>query len=119
VQSMITVDAFAPTGSPWVGLIARYVDANNYYYVTARKANRLSLRKLTNGVVSELGSVSFPVAAGAPFVLRLEAIGDRLRVYVNDELKLERAGAQVVAGKVGVMTYRASALFDAYTAYEP
>jgi hypothetical protein len=119
VQSMITVDAFAPTGSPWVGLIARYVDANNYYYVTARKANRLSLRRLTNGAVSELGSVSFPVAAGAPFVLRLEAIGDRLRVYVNDELKLERAGAQVVAGKVGVMTYRASALFDAYTAYEP
>lgn len=119
VQAMITVNAFAPTGSPWVGLVARYVDANNYYYVTARKANQLSLRKITNGVVSEIGTVPFAVAAGQPFVLRLEAIGDRLRVLVNDELKLERAGAQVVAGKVGVMTYRATAAFDAYTAYEP
>jgi hypothetical protein len=119
VQALITVNSFAPTGSPWVGLIARYVDANNYYYVTARKANQLSLRKLTNGAVTVLGTVNYPVPAGSTFVLRLEAIGDRLRVYVNDELKLERAGAQVVAGKVGLATYRTTATFDAYTAYEP
>jgi hypothetical protein len=119
VQSLLTVGSFAPTGSPWVGLVARYVDANNYYYVTARKGNQLSLRKLTNGAVTVLGTVSYPVTAGSTFVLRLEAIGDRLRVYVNDELKLERAGAQVVAGKVGLATYRATATFDAYTAYEP
>lgn len=119
VQAMITVDSFAPTGSPWVGLIARYVDTNNYYYVTARKGNQLSLRKLTHGAVTVLGTVNHPVAPGRTFVLRLEAIGDRLRVYVNDELQLERAGAQVVAGKVGLATYRATASFDAYTAYEP
>jgi hypothetical protein len=119
VQSLITVNSFAATGAPWVGLVARYIDANNYYYVTARKANQLSLRKLTNGAVTVLGTVNHPVPAGGAFVLRLEAIGDRLRVYVNDELKLERAGAQVVAGKVGVATYRATAMFEAFTAYEP
>jgi hypothetical protein len=119
VQSLLTVRSFAPTGSPWVGLVARYVDANNYYYVTARKGNQLSLRRVSNGAVSVLGTVNHPVTAGGTFVLRLEAIGDRLRVYVNDELKLERAGAQVVAGKVGLATYRATATFDAYTAYEP
>jgi hypothetical protein len=51
--------------------------------------------------------------------VRLEAIGDRLRVYVNGVLQIERAGAEIVAGKVGVMTYRARASFHAYTAYEP
>ena len=111
--------AFAPAGTPWVGLVARYVDNANYYYVTARKGDQLSLRKLTNGVVTVLGTVTYPVTAGGAFVLRLEAIGDRLRVYVNDELRLERAGAQVVAGKVGLATYRTTATFDAYTAYEP
>jgi hypothetical protein len=40
-------------------------------------------------------------------------------VYVNDELRLESSGAEVAAGKVGVMTYRAAAKFENYWAYEP
>jgi len=119
VQATITVNRFSTVGSPWVGLITRLVDANNYYYVTARKSNELSLRRLTNGSITVLGSVPLTVTPGAPFVLRMEAIGDRLRVYINDVLRMEQAGAQVIAGKVGVMTYRAGARFDDYTAYEP
>jgi hypothetical protein len=119
VQAMITVNAFSSVGSPWVGLMARYEDANNYYYVTVRKTNELSLRKLTNGTITVLGTVPLAVAPGTPFVLKLEAIGDRLRVYVNDVLRVERSGAEIVAGKTGVMTYRATARFAAYTALEP
>jgi hypothetical protein len=119
VQSTVNVTAFSHVGSPWVGLITRYVDANNYWYVTARKGNRLSLRKLTDGVVAELANVPYTVTPGKPFVLRFDAIGTRLRVYVNDVLMIERPDAPEVAGKVGVMTYRASATFSNYTAYEP
>jgi hypothetical protein len=119
VQASIAVNSFANGGSPWVGLIARYEDAGNYYYVTARKNNQLSLRKLTNGAITELDTVPFTITPHTFFVLRLEAIGDRLRVYVNDELRIERTGAEVVAGKVGVMTYLAAASFGAYAAYEP
>ncbi|HEU4780288.1 MAG TPA: hypothetical protein VFS58_10455, partial [Steroidobacteraceae bacterium] len=119
VQATIRVAQFAGGTTPWVGLIARYQDDGNYYYVTARKTNELSLRKLTNGAITVLGSVPMTVTPGTPFVLRLEAVGDRLRVYVNDVLRLERAGAEVIAGKVGVMTNRASVSFAQYTAYEP
>jgi hypothetical protein len=119
VQATINVTAFSHVGSPWVGLITRYVDANNYWYITARKGNRLSLRKLTGGAVMELANVPCTVTPGKPFVLRFDAIGTRLRVYVNDVLMMERPDALEVAGKVGVMTYRASATFSNYTAYEP
>jgi hypothetical protein len=118
VRALVTVNSFAPTGSPWVGLIARYVDAGNYYYVTARKTNEISLRRLNDGAITVLGNASFPVTPGTTFTLKLETIGDRVRVYVNDELRIE-AGAEIQAGQVGMMTYRAAAAFDDYWAYEP
>jgi hypothetical protein len=118
VRALVTVDSFAPAGSPWVGLIARYVDAGNYYYVTARKSNEISLRRLNDGAITVLGNASFPVTPGTTFTLKLETIADRVRVYVNDELRIE-AGAEIQAGQVGMMTYRAAAVFDDYWAYEP
>jgi hypothetical protein len=118
VQSAVTFGTASTTGTPWVGLFVRYVDAQNYYYVTMR-ANELSLRKLTNGAITVLDTEPFTRQSGVPVILRLEAIGDRVRVYVNDELRLERAGADTKPGKAGVMTYRASARFDSFWAYEP
>jgi len=118
VQADLSVDGVSSTGTPWAGLIARYVDSTNYYYVTVR-ANEISLRKLTNGSITVLGSHAFTRALGTPVKLRLEALGDRLRVYVDDEMWIEHAGAEVVAGKVGVMTYRAAATFSNYLAIEP
>jgi hypothetical protein len=118
VQATVTFGTASNTSTPWAGLIVRYVDARNFYYVTMR-ANELSLRKLTNGAITVLDSEPFPRQPGVPVNLRLEAVGDRLRVYVNEELRMERAGAVVAAGKVGMMTYRASASFENYWAYEP
>ena len=40
--------------------MTRDVDEDNYYYVTMRKTNELSLRKLTDGAITELGTVQFP-----------------------------------------------------------
>jgi hypothetical protein len=37
-------------------------------------------------------SKSFAALPGSAVNLRLEAVGDRLLVYVNDELRLEHAG---------------------------
>jgi hypothetical protein len=118
VQANVTFRTGSSTSVPWVGLIVRYVNSRNYYYVTMR-ANELSLRKLTNGGITVLDTAPYTRQAGVPVQLRLEAIRDRVRVYVNDELRLERSGADIVAGKVGLMTYKASASFENYVAYEP
>ena len=118
VQATVTFGTGSSTSTPWAGLIVRYVDSRNFYYVTMR-ANELSLRRLTNGAITVLDNEPFTRQAGVPVNLRLEAVGDRLRVYVNEELRMERAGAAIAAGKVGMMTYRASASFENYWAYEP
>jgi len=118
VQARVTFNSGSTSGTPWMGLIVRYVDSRNYYYVTVR-ANELSLRKLTNGAVTVLDSEPYTRQAGVPVKLRLEAVRDRVRFYVNDVLRLEHAGASIVAGKVGLMTYKASATFENYVAYEP
>ena len=120
VQASISVPWSSDlTERAWAGLVVRYVDAGNYYYVTARTSGQLSLRKLTNGAITVLGTVPFQIEEEKFFLLRLEAIGDKLRVYVNDVLRLERTGASLVPGKVGLLTYRTAARFYYYTAYEP
>jgi hypothetical protein len=117
--AMLRIDAFNTSGTPWAGLMSRYVDSSNYYYVTLRKSNELSLRKLTNGVISVLGTVPLTVTPGTAYRVRFETVGDRLRVSVNDELKLERAGAQIVAGRAGVLMYRARATLSTYALFSP
>ena len=117
--AVLTVDAFNAAGTPWVGLMSRYVDSANYFYVTLRKSNELSLRRVTNGVVTVLGTVPLTVTPGTAYRVRMETVGDRLRVFVNDELRLERAGAQIVAGRTGVVMYRARATVSSYALYSP
>ena len=117
--AMLRIDAFNAPGRPWAGLMSRYVDSSNYYYVTLRKSNELSLRKLTNGVITVLGTVPLTVTRGTTYRVRFETVGDRLRVFVNDALKLERAGAQIVAGRTGVVMYRARATVSTYALFSP
>jgi hypothetical protein len=117
--ALLTIDELGATGSPWVGLFSRYTDAGNYYYVTLRKSNELSLRKMTNGVISVLDTVTLPVTTQSEYKLRFDTVEDRLRVLVNDELEIERAGAEVSLGYSGLATYRARATFRIYNAYSP
>jgi len=117
--AVLTIDAFNAAGTPWAGLMSRYVDSANYYYVTLRKSNELSLRRVTNGVITVLGTVPLTVTPGTAYRVRMETVGDRLRVFVNDELKLERAGAQIVAGRTGVVMYRARATVSTYALFSP
>jgi len=103
----------------WVGLIARYTDDRNYYYMTLRNSNKLSLRKLVNGAITEIGSVPLSVSAGSTYALRLEATGQSLRAYVNDALIMQTVDSSHATGRGGAVTYKAAAQFDDYAAYQP
>jgi len=59
INAHIRLDSFATPSGAWFGLLARYVDARNYYYLTVRSSNVLQIRKLVNGVTTQLKSVSF------------------------------------------------------------
>jgi hypothetical protein len=85
----------------WFGVATRYRDANNYYFVTLRHDNTVSLRKLVNGAITELDSAALTIATNSYYRIRFEAIGTQLRVYINDVLRLEATDASHTSGRYG------------------
>jgi len=112
---------FAGTGSGdrWFGVMARYVDDANYYYLTLRNNNTASLRKLTNGAITVLGTYSLPVTLGTWYRLRIEAVDTRIRAYVNGFLVAEANDSTHARGAAGPITNRAAVDFDNYRAIQP
>ncbi len=96
----------------WFGVISRFTNAQNYYYVTMRSSNRVELRRMSGGVFTTLVSQPFPVTLGRNYRLRLESVGAYHRVFVDDRLILGTHDATHSSGSMGLMTSRASADFD-------
>lgn len=111
IQADIRPSAFSGADR-WFGLVARYADANNYYYVTARTTNVVQLKKLVNGVVQTLGSVPLTVQANRHYRLRLETIDQRVRLLIDNRLVLDVRDTSLLEGQVGVMMYKAAADYD-------
>src|SRR4051812_39848252 len=85
VEVLVNPTAFANGGSgdKWVGAMTRYSGDSNYYYVSLRSGGTLSLRKVVNGTIGVLATATMPVTPNNWYSLRLEAVGSRLRAYVN------------------------------------
>ena len=107
------------SGSHWIGAMVRYTDPSNYYYVTLRSNSQLSLRKVVNGAITELAHVVFSVSLNQAYRLRIEAIGTKLVVYVNDEVRLQASDSSLTQGRSGLVTYRAGASFGGYASWQP
>src|SRR5688572_21519980 len=107
------------SGSHWIGAMVRYTDRFNYYYASLRTSNEVSLRKVVNGVITELDREPFTVQAGQAYRLRVEAIGTNLVVYVNDQVMLQARDSSHAQGRQGVVTYRAAASFSGYEVWQP
>jgi hypothetical protein len=104
----------------WVGLLARYENDSNYVYVTLRSSNVLSLRRLSFGQIEVLDEQPLTVTPNTWYTLRLEKIGNKLRVYVNDTLRISAEdNVGLPGGRVGLLTYKAAADFDDFIAYQP
>ena len=120
VQARVWLDACGASsgGQCWYGLFARYVDARTHYYVTLRSSNQLQIRKMVNGVITVLASTPFAVNT-SPRRLRFDAIGDRLRVFVDGAPVLEARDSSIPAGQIGVGGYRAAATYAEIASYQP
>ena len=93
--------------------------SQNYYYVTVRNDNTVSLRKLVNGQIVVLDTAPLTVSLGTWYTLRLEAVGSALRTYVNGRLLLEANDSTHSEGSYGLATFRTSAQFDDFIATQP
>jgi hypothetical protein len=109
----------------WIGLIGRYVDGQNYYYLTLRNSNQISLKKLTNGVITTLDTAptpaTTPVTVSTWYDLRLDVVGTKLRAYLNGVLMLEATDqtSPHLAGYAGVAAYKTAAEADDFLVVQP
>ncbi len=118
VHARVRRTAAAGTNN-WFGLATRYRDANNYYYVTLRNDNTIALRKLVNGAITELDNAALTISSNTYYRIRFEAIGNQLRVYINDVPRLEATDASHTSGRYGPVMYRTAAQYDYVQAFEP
>jgi hypothetical protein len=111
IQADLTPRAFNGADR-WFGLVTRYTDANNYYYVTARSGGGIQLKRMLGGAFTTLGSAALPVALGATNRIRLESVEDHIRVLVNNRPVITVRDTALSGGQPGLMTYRAQVDFD-------
>ena len=96
----------------WVGLTARYIDANNHYYVTLRSNGRVQLKRMVAGEFLTLGDAALPFVLNRTYHVKLIVSGSILDVYVDGKWMLGAADNSLTHGRAGLMTFRAQANFD-------
>jgi hypothetical protein len=97
----------------WVGLATRQSDMDNYYYVTLRAGtHRLELKRKVNGTFHTLATTSLNVSPDRTYRVRLESVGPKHSVYVNDQRVLLAVDTSLAQGLPGVIMYKAAADFD-------
>jgi hypothetical protein len=105
----VEADLVHDQGVGYVGLVFRYLDANNYYYVW-NNGSKIEVRRRVGGVASRIGA---PVPVGAVsgwHHVRVEALGSLLRVFWDGALAFEATDSTFPAAPASCS--QASARFD-------
>lgn len=122
VRVRARLDTFAtPNGTQerWFGVMARHVDDRNHYLLALSNTNTVSLRRVVNGNVTTLASAKYAVLPATWYQLRLDAVGDALRAYVNGALLLEATDDALSSGNSGLAMFKAATDYDDFLAYQP
>lgn len=120
VRASVILDAYGSTQPvPWFGLLARYVDARNYYYLSVRGSGQLQIRKVVNGVTTVLVGRTFAAVPGQLRFYELRAQGNQLHAFVNGERIATAVDSDLPAGRYGLGTYRTAATFRSMDAIQP
>jgi hypothetical protein len=126
VQARVKPTLFA-SASAWVGLLARSKYPDDYVYVSLRRNNTVTLRRTVSGNIYPIAEAPYTVTPGTWYTLRLEIVAGLTRVFVNDQLVIATntdygSAQRFVAtqqGAVGMVSYRATADYDDFLAYQP
>jgi hypothetical protein len=120
INARMRLDSFAASQQgAWFGLLARYVDARNHYYVTVRSTGQIQVRKIVNGVITTLGSANFTAVPGRYYDLQFLVINDQLHLYVDRVLVVTAHDRSIARGQYGIATYRAAANWDTFWVMQP
>ena len=103
----------APTFSVaggWVGLVAHYVDADNYYFVAIRNDNTFGIYRRLNGVNTLLraGTSAGPLPSHVTLIVN----DGVLTVRINNQDTSVATDRSLSRGRAGLATFAARADFD-------
>ncbi|MFF6983800.1 family 16 glycosylhydrolase [Streptomyces sp. NPDC008343] len=102
------------------GLLARYTDAGNYYYLRLTPStNSIDLVKRHNGVVTTLASHATTISPATPYQLSLKVNDTRLTAKLNGTQIIDVTDRTLTSGKWGVKSYYQSFSTDSVTMTSP
>jgi len=120
VESRVLAESFANAGTPeWLGVVTRYTDERNFYFLALRSSDVVVLGRVVDGAITELDTAEYAMSPGAWYALRFEAVGNKLRGYVNGVLRVEATDAVLDSGLSGIATERTAARFDYFRVHQP
>jgi hypothetical protein len=123
VEARVRAINFGTTADPRFGLLARYRDSANFTFVTLHRNGRIVLGQLNGGSQKIFASAAATITAGTWYQLRLWAVGDRLRVYLNGAMKLDVRDSAVDPSSTralyGLTTSATAAEFDDVKVTQP
>ena len=120
VRTYARLESFgAANPVPWLGVIARYQDPSNYYFLSVRGSGTLQIRKIVNGVTTVLAARDFAVNAGEFHHYELHVVGDQLHASVDGVVLATAHDSDLPVGRHGIATYHAAAFFNSLSVDQP
>jgi hypothetical protein len=120
VRASVRLDSWGSTNPvAWFGVVARYVDSRNFYYLSVRSSNSLQIRKAVNGVVTVLKAVTLTIQPGVDHRYGLEVRGNELSATVDGIVLARALDDSFTTGQYGLATYRAGATYSEVDVGQP
>jgi len=96
------------------GLVARYVDAKNYYVMAAGcPSDYFTFQRVSNGVPEILKQAVVPIDKNIWYQLRLVASGDHFTCYAGKKMVFDVVDQKIAKGRIGLWARAdAQARFD-------
>lgn len=128
LQFRVRANSFVDPQSSSVGAIMRWADERDHAFVNWQGRGVISLSRRINGAVQQLALARVPITVGQWYTLRVEVVGTKTRVFVDNQPVLtsnadlgpvSKSQGPAGMGLAGVSIYKASADFDDFNSYQP
>jgi hypothetical protein len=110
IEADVRIHELAAT-SAGAGFLLRYTDLQNYYYLLVHR-NSLQVGKIVDGVFQRIATAPLSLVLGRTYRFRIEAIGSRVRAFVNGVQVAEVIDDAHARGLAGLTMFRARTDYD-------
>ena len=108
-----TADIDTESDSGYPSIIFRYKNLNQFYMLQLRMSdNVLRLYKRDTTYIQVGSDIPFTLNANTIYRIKIEAINNLIRVYLNDVLKTAITDSSYNTGKIGFRSYAGISYFD-------